>query len=673
MPIGSISALIAESTDAVHAGITPVDGESGATDFPHGNLKVLATVGEYNEQTGYMLVGVPDGMGAYLIDDETVRLVFQSESYGTISRYEAYPVIVNDNGASFTGSHIMYVDYDRAMLSTFMENGDSAAGMVKGSGEVVKNAYNLDGNMIGKRPFEGCAEAPHYSNTDPNGCGEWSGIMDVTEPSNGVDWIMQSLCSAHLEEVHQWGEGLGVEDDLFITNEEWTEFVPGTNFTGIPVHVVDLATHDLYACGVFTLGGFEKIVEFNCGHPDYVCFSPSGYNGAFFDGRHDVKYPIKEGVRPSDGMNYTWPQDVVPARIYIGKKGYNASGMPATDFLSRNGLAYGQLYGFGTELNLTTDGLDRDAWHKAEGRTTGDSVEGAFYSIPWRWDGVVKPFVEDGSWDFQVDPAPGINFWNAAGNDASGKKTEHNSPDPYGNPRFVQGSTAGYMGIYDLTGILDAITTADAADEFPTMIPATYHNLQGEVSIVSQVVLGGQGMYAHGGNATMNYDNPNDLPGEGTATFEDIDGLEWFAAAGSDLGYILIQEDSGNDYGERMFITPVSLTEPLTYYLVAISGGPLNTRMLAGVGIPAGTNSKADSHEFSGTMDMSGILAKNPDGSFVCSAGDGYCKRQQEALVPINDKIIGIGLQAHNLFAGLIETFKGDRGGQVYAYKPSLP
>ena len=60
-------------------------------------------------------------------------------------------------------------------------------------------------------------------------------------------------------------------------------------------------------------------------------------------------------------------------------------------------------------------------------------------------------------------------------------------------------------------------------------------------------------------------------------------------------------------------------------------------------------------------------------GSFVCSAGDGECKRAAEATVPINDKMIVLGLQAHNHRGGLISYFNADRGGQAYAYKPELP
>ena len=66
-------------------------------------------------------------------------------------------------------------------------------------------------------------------------------------------------------------------------------------------------------------------------------------------------------------------------------------------------------------------------------------------------------------------------------------------------------------------------------------------------------------------------------------------------------------------------------------------------------------------------------IATDAWGSFVCSAGDGECKRAAEATVPINDKMIVLGLQAHNYWGGLISYFNADRGGQAYAYKPELP
>jgi hypothetical protein len=71
-------------------------------------MKVLATMGERSvcpESIGAKLVGVPDGVGAYLVDDDTVRLIFQSESYGPLGA-ESYPLFVNDGNSSIGGSHV---------------------------------------------------------------------------------------------------------------------------------------------------------------------------------------------------------------------------------------------------------------------------------------------------------------------------------------------------------------------------------------------------------------------------------------------------------------------------------------------------------------------------------------------------------------------------------------
>ena len=53
-------------------------------------------------------------------------------------------------------------------------------------------------------------------------------------------------------------------------------YAPDSNFVGLSAHAVDVSTRTAYALGVFTLGGFEKIVEINSMHPDYVMFAPSG-------------------------------------------------------------------------------------------------------------------------------------------------------------------------------------------------------------------------------------------------------------------------------------------------------------------------------------------------------------------------------------------------------------
>ena len=495
---------------------------------------------------------------------------------------------------------------------------------------------------------------------------------------------MQSLCSAHLEEKHQWGPGLGVEDDLFITNEEWTSYKNGADYTGIPAHVIDLATSKMYATGVFTLGGFEKIVEFNCGHADYVCFSPSGYNGAFNVASSEASRKNALTLRP-DGTSYVFPKYVVPSRIYIGVKGKDAKGLPATDFLSRNGLAYGQVYGFATDMATTTGGKYMDDWHKTTA-LPGATVAGAYYPIDWRWDGEVRSFLYDGSWAFQHKTADGLEFWNSKGRDAGGSKTEHNSPDPYGGARYIQSSTAGYFGIFDLTGVTSLLSAANGG--FPSKVPAVYTCLQGEKDITAQIKLGGKGRKANGEYQTTmsdsySVDEFGVVSDSAKKTFEDIDGFEWIAASGTSNGYVIIQEDGGNDFGERTFISKVETDgTPMTFYFIAMSGGDDNTRTKALVGVPAGTNIGTDAvggsypssaHEFSGVIDISGILAKTAMGSFVISPHDGAAKRNAEKNVAINDKTIVMGLQAHTLAGGIIKEFRGDRGGQLYAYKPQLP
>ena len=336
------------------------------------------------------------------------------------------------------------------------------------------------------------------------------------------------------------------------------------------------------------------------------------------------------------------------------------------------------MYGFATDMSASgpTGGKWRDEFHKdATMGINGATVPGVFTPINWQWDGEVVNFEHDGSWDFQEQPPNHLGsenyFWNAAGNDASGCKTEHNTPDPRkGQSAFIQSSVCGYFGHYylnDIKAVLDSMSDG----ELPGDISADYYVYQGELDITSQIELGGKGQYADGQSALTNCDSTSCSK----TTFEDIDGFEVVESDGEI--YAIIQEDSGNDYGERMFITS-ALTHvgtPVTYYFIAMSGGSDNTRMAAGVGIPAGVNGYASSHEFSGVSDMSGLVAKKGGkNKFKLSASDsGYKRRYFDRTVPINEKLILLGLQAHNYAGGVIQAFQGDRGGQWLAYTPNIP
>lgn len=167
--VGSNTALLAEASDAAVTGATVADGMSGDTDFPFMDMKVLLSSGERSvcpESYGYKLTGVPDGMGAMLLDDDTVRVMYQSESYGPIV-FESFPAPMNEGSFTMGGSRVQYVDYDRHVMADFMAGDLAASEMVVGVGTMIEHAINLKGEPIGPRASSGpTTYGAHYGNCD---------------------------------------------------------------------------------------------------------------------------------------------------------------------------------------------------------------------------------------------------------------------------------------------------------------------------------------------------------------------------------------------------------------------------------------------------------------------------------------------------------------------------
>lgn len=690
--VGSTTALACEASDAAVSGAPVEDGKSGDVNFPYGNIKAIATGGERsvcNSTYGLKITGTPDGIGAYLADDTTVRVVVQSEGYGPL-RIESYDWPVNDGACTFGGSHVQYVDYDRTKFASFMEADMPASDMVTGMGEMVEHVINLKGEKVGKRNgWNNTAVGAHYGNTNADGK-----YVMYKQPKES-DWFFQSLCSAHLEQKHQWGNGIGLEDDMFITNEEWANFKLDEEFVGQSAHALDVKTKTMYALGVLTQGGFEKNVEINPQHPDYVMIAIAGYNGAFENSRVLPKTNIKpdhitamrnELYNRTDGKNYTWTKNIVPFRVYVGVKGKLEDGSvaPPDDFLARNGLKYGKIYGFAIPMSNSTE--YRDAFHKKA--SNGDKVEGKWIAQSWQWDGEVKNYQHDGGWEYQDAPPgtgvgsalEGYQWWTAAGPDKDGCKTEHHTPDPrIGKTAFIQSSTCGYFGHLYLKNVVGTLNAANGG--LPSTFDGEYYVYQGEVDITGQIMLGGKGQHTEGRDATRNWDSSGMKKG-GKVTFEDIDGFEIFEHEGK--LHAIIQEDSGSKLGERAFITGPLEHEAdgknLTYYFIAFSGGDDNTRMAAGVGIPKGVachdgeDYVSGAHEFSGAFDASSLVKKDASGNFIMKASDsGLVKRQQDRATAINDKSILMSLQTGKWSCGVIGAFATDRGGQWLMYRPKIP
>ncbi len=100
--IGETIALMPEASTANDPSAL-LDGQSGDKNFPFARFKPLATVGEVDPVTGDALTGQPDGNAAFLKDDDTITVVYQSESYGLMST-QTYGWEMA-SGVSFTGSH----------------------------------------------------------------------------------------------------------------------------------------------------------------------------------------------------------------------------------------------------------------------------------------------------------------------------------------------------------------------------------------------------------------------------------------------------------------------------------------------------------------------------------------------------------------------------------------
>lgn len=193
-------------------------------------------------------------MGPYLLDEDTVRLVFQSESYGPLTAYETYTYTVND-GVKFTGSHLYGVDMDRSKLGEFMSNDVPASDMIKQAVNMIETVYNANGELVVKRNPDG-----------PTTTGAFDSAVDVAgnyvleAMPTEADWHYMSMCSSHMAPKHQWGEGMGFVDDVYLTVEEWTNYDPNaTAFIGLPMHAVDVATKTAYTMGAVGFGGYEKV------------------------------------------------------------------------------------------------------------------------------------------------------------------------------------------------------------------------------------------------------------------------------------------------------------------------------------------------------------------------------------------------------------------------------
>lgn len=685
--IGETTALIPQSGSSYE----PEDlqpGESGATAFPYGDFKAIATVGEIDSDNGHVLTGYPDGQAAWLADEDTVRVAYQSESYATLSS-ETYPWVM-ESGATFTGSHIHAIDYDREAFADFLNNDSAASEMFESAGHLFDTVYNVFGEIVdGKNddPTDLSAKWGNQSLAD--------GTLvefDEGQQLTLADWYFHSFCGAYYEQANKYGEGIGFEDDVWLMGEEWNigdlyddsaagissedgffapeepptgdDFFLGT--MGLASMVVDIENETAYTAPALGQTGYEKILPINSGSEDYVVMVMSGYNLE---------------VEPA------------PLKIYIGKKGVDEDGNELTEdanerdsFLGRNGLLYGQLYGMAatdeTYAALGIEEVDADIKMMDEYAIDADAPENfstRYYPTDYRWDGFDTPenanetelfrWLQDGDNGEANEQPEGYTYFNGD------SKVEHPAVDPDPTKhRYVQNLTipSAQLGI-EFTDIVNELENNDAdGNDLPDYLSADVTRILAGVDGALTLETGDVGEGSIGPN------NPDGTQTHAThleveeARMDQPDGLQWIKT--SDGDYLIVDEDSGNSYGERKFILPfdsetMQLEEDGKGYFLAQAGGDLNPRAIAEVAAIPDTFSSATSSEFSGSWNVTHLVETKEDGSFYTQeeiAGTGA----QEIIGQYSleeQTLLGV-VQHRGESGGIIAERNADQGGQIFLF-----
>jgi len=677
--IGQTTALIPEAGSAIQPEWL-LDGQSGNTNFPYSSYKALATVGEVDAKTKQGLTGYPDGHAAWLLDDDTVRVAYQSESYANVTGYrrgvsdgETYPQEMK-TGVTFSGSKIHTIDYSREAFADFMGNDSAASDMVEGSGFLFNRVFNLFGEEVTPKNDDPEDLAAKWGNqTLPSG-----DIVEFAIPLSETDFYFHSFCGSWYEPANRYGQGQGFSDDIWLMAEEWDigfgNFAPGyagaavgNETMGLAAMAVDVANEVAYSVPALGQTGYEKIAPLNTGESDYVVMVTSGYN---------------HGLEPA------------PLKIYVGRKGYDAEGNEITEdhserdqFLGRNGMLWGQLYGQ-TLKNKHFDKLGIVADEDGNGRfddkvmdtylTTqaqaGDKFSGRFYPTSFQWGGWDEPTAVGNTemrlWERPEEQPAKYTFFNGD------TKAEHNAVDPSGKPRFFQNMTdEGALLGFNLKKLTEQLENNPDADG--NLLP-DYINYKAVVTIPAtdgslRVDVGDEGL-AHAGEA-----NPDGSLTHATHVEKGVekivsnDGLYWAKGKGGNV--LILDEDSGNDYGERKIALPLKgmeLRDEATGYFLGAAGGTLSPRYEAGAAALAGAFSAAGTNEFSGSWDVTGMVTRKDDGSF-------YSKEELSGsgMQDVADKVhiedhtyVGV-VQARPESGGQVEEIGGDAGGQVFMFEMS--
>lgn len=237
----------------------------------------LLTIGEgsvgnsFNVQNyGYEPIGLLDGMGAFLKDKSTVRVLANHEA----SSSRGCPYQIGASGPTVTGARISYFDIDRVTRQ------------VVGAGPAVTRVYDRSGVVV--TTAQQINELPSTN----------SGSL-----TRGFD----RFCSANLFLAGEYG----LADTIFMTNEE-TSFAFG-HPQGGSFWALDVATGELWACPDLGRGTWESATFVKAPRGNQVaCLLADDFGAApmyLYVGTKNKKGNFLERNGLSGGQLYVWVAD----------------------------------------------------------------------------------------------------------------------------------------------------------------------------------------------------------------------------------------------------------------------------------------------------------------------------------------------------------------------------
>ena len=282
------------------------------------------TSGALNSSTSgdYTPVGILDGLGAYELDANTVRVFANHE----LTAGDGYEYELSDGaGGTYTldGARISYFDIDKTTKQ------------IVDSGLAYNTLVDSNGDIVTDNTFQGTPFATFFDGAPGNGS-QLTGLS--------------RFCSSVLIEAEQFGAGNGLADRIYFAGEEDGS---GFNSIGGAEWALDPETGTLYAVPAMGRGAWENVSEIDTGTTTHVAFILMDDTSPF-----DVDDFAAEG---DAGDTET---EAAPLYLYVGEKDSGTGG-----FLDRNGLENGKLY----------------VWVSDTGETLPSEFNGAGNSLAGSW------------------------------------------------------------------------------------------------------------------------------------------------------------------------------------------------------------------------------------------------------------------------------------------------